>query len=91
MQNELESKLRTQNNLQTQLQSFLTTATKSPEAAPKKHVLLISRHCGGFKQTTFTIPHWISALLNPFFLTPPLTVERPERRWPTPWLIVGDG
>ena len=35
-QNQLQYQLRSQNNLQTQLQSFLTTATKSIEAALKK-------------------------------------------------------
>ena len=35
-QNQVQNQLRSQNNLQTQIQSFLTTATKSLEAALKK-------------------------------------------------------
>ena len=35
-QNQPQNKIRSQNNLQTQLQSFLTTATKNLEAALKK-------------------------------------------------------
>ena len=35
-QNQHQNQIRSQNNLQTQLQSFLTTATKSLQAALKK-------------------------------------------------------
>ena len=77
-QNQLQNQLRSQNNLQTQLQSFLTTATKSLEAALKK--LRYTHEPDSNKQSP-SYPPRIPATHKAYFLTPPATVEHPERHW----------
>ena len=88
--NQLQNQLRSQNNLQTQLQSFLTTATKSLEAALKKprythetsdqpmQNLVVDSN-----EQSPSYPLEIPATPETYSLTPPPTVEHPERHWYT--------
>ena len=68
----LQNQLRPQNNLQTQLQSLLTTATKSLEAALKKP--RYTHEPDSKKQS----PSYPPGIRKAYFLTPPPTVEHPE-------------
>ena len=79
--NQLQNQLCSQNNLQTQLQSFLTTATKSLEAALKKPCYTYEPNSK--KQSPPYSPR-IPATPKTYFLTPPPTIEHPEQlHWHT--------
>ena len=78
---QLQNQLRSQNNLQTQLQNFLTTATKSLKAALKKP--RYTYEPDSKKQSPLN-PPGIPATPKAYFLTPPPTIEHPERlHWHT--------
>ena len=79
-QNQIQNQLRWQNNLQTQLQNFLTTATKSLETALKKPRYT---HQPDWKKRGPSYPPGIPATPKAYFLTPPPKVEHPERHWHT--------
>ena len=87
-QNQLQNQLHFQNNLQTQFQSFLTAATKSlaeakqdstrePSDQPMQNLVVASN-----KQSPLN-PPGVPATPKAYFLTPPPTVEHPERHWHT--------
>ena len=76
-QNQLQNQL---HSLQTQLQSFLTRATKSLEAALKKP--RYTHEPDSNKQSPSYLLG-IPATPMAYFLTPPPTVEHPERHWHT--------
>ena len=87
-QNQLQNQLHFQNNLQTQFQSFLTAGTKSlaeakqdstrePSDQPMQNLVVASN-----KQSPLN-PPGIPATPKAYFLTPPPTVEHPERHWHT--------
>ena len=79
-QNQLQIQLRSQNNLQTQLHSFLTTATKSLEAALKKPSYT---HEPDSKIESPSYPPGTPAAHKAYFLSSPLTVEHSGRHWQT--------
>ena len=94
-QNQLQNQLHFQNNLQTQFQSFLTAATKSiaeakqdftcePSDQPMQNLVVASN-----KQSPLN-PPGVPATPKAYFLTPPPTVEHPERHWHTGDTVVDE-
>ena len=80
-QNQLQNQVRSQNKLQIQLQSFLTTATKSLEAALKKPRYT---YVPDSEKQSPPYPPWIPATPKAYFLTPSPTISHPERlHWHT--------